>query len=472
MATAVDPASRRADLQTRIDAILAAPALASAVIGVHVVDLATRTVLYTRDANVPLNPASNTKLATTAGALLVLGPEHRYITRLYHDDGALRGGTIEGDLYLQGGGDPNLVTEDLYAMVARLRAQGIQRIRGGIVVDSTAFDRDELPPGFDQKDELAAYRAPSGATSVNFNTFELRARPGATPASPALVGLDPAVSSIKLVNEAKTVEGKRRRLVVDITAEASQVVRLSGDIGTEAQAATYRYPVLDPSLNAGDVLLGLLRVANIKVGKSRIRLGPTPAKVEVLAIHYSDPLSVLIRGVNKFSNNFMAEQVLKTLAPPGEPATFASALTRLRQALEVQGIDLRGAVMGNGSGLYDTNRYSAAQITSILAAMHDDPRYQSDYLASFAIAGIDGTTGHRMQGGPAERWVRVKTGTLNGVSALSGYASARARPPVVFALLFNGLSGGGPGAARRAQDEIATLLARFAAGEPLIEQSP
>lgn len=466
---ATPPTTSREVLRAQLDTLLANPLFQNAVIGVHVVDLETRTVLYEREAHLPLNPASNTKLATTAAALTVLGPEYRYSTRLYHEEGALQGSVVDGNLYMQGSGDPALVTEDLYAMVQRLRAQGVRRIKGGIVVDSTRFDRDELPPGFEQKDELAAYRAPSGATSVNYNTFEIRAHGGPTVGAGALVGLNPRTTNITVVNEAKTVAGRRQRLIADVGVERPQTVRISGSIGVDAAPGSYRYPVLDPSLHAGHVLLALLQQAGIKVGRSKVTLGAVPSAAQVLAVHYSAPLSVLIRGINKFSNNFMAEQVLKSLAPPGAPATFAAALERARGALESLGVDLRGVVMGNGSGLYDTNRYSAAHLTGILAAMFDDARYQADFVASLAIAGVDGTTSHRMGDSSAQRWVRVKTGTLSGISALAGYAGARNRSPVVFAIVFNGLSPHASATARRVQDQLAILLARYAAGEPLVE---
>ncbi|HEY0138084.1 MAG TPA: D-alanyl-D-alanine carboxypeptidase, partial [Nannocystis sp.] len=118
-AIATPPATPPAEpltLQARIDAVLAATFLAGATVGVHVVDLADGRVLYARNAELAQNPASNVKLVTTAAALALLGPEHRYVTRVYVDPKALKGHTIDGDLYLRGGGDPSLVTGDLYQL--------------------------------------------------------------------------------------------------------------------------------------------------------------------------------------------------------------------------------------------------------------------------------------------------------------------------------------------------------------------
>lgn len=459
-------------LAGQLDLLLEDPVLQDATVGVHVVDLETDTVLYTRGADQPLNPASNVKLLTTAAALVALGPEHRYVTRILRGDGTLSGSVVKGDVYLQGSGDPNLVTEDLMALALELRARGIRRITGGVVVDSSRFDRDELPPGFDQKEELASYRAPSGATSVNFNSFVVRAAPGAKPGDAALVGLDPPVADIKLTNTATTAAGRKRKLFADVEPDGTGVkIGIRGTIGEDASAARYRYPVVDPSRHAGEVLLYALGRHGIKVGRRRVKTGTAPRDARSLAAHFSDPLSALIRSVNKFSNNFMAEQILKTLAPE-RPASFAAASAREREVLGTIGVDLEGARLTNGSGLYDTNRVSPTQVTTLLKSMYADFRYRADFLASLAVMGVDGTTRSRLSETDAERWVRVKTGTLDGISALSGYVGARGRAPIVFSILLNDLPPGGTSTARRIQNDVALLLSHHAAGRPIVSAEP
>jgi D-alanyl-D-alanine carboxypeptidase/D-alanyl-D-alanine-endopeptidase (penicillin-binding protein 4) len=177
---------------------------------------------------------------------------------------------------------------------------------------------------------------------------------------------------------------------------------------------------------------------------------------------------MLIRPINKHSNNFMAEQVLKTLAPRSEPATYAAGIAAVKKSLRELGVDLAGARIGNGSGLYDTNRYTPAQMTMLLRKMWSDFRYHADFVASLSVMGIDGTGRSRLQDPSAERWIRVKTGTLDGVSALSGYVGAPGREPIVFSVLFNDLPKGGTSRARDVQNEIAQLIARHAAGKPLV----
>jgi D-alanyl-D-alanine carboxypeptidase/D-alanyl-D-alanine-endopeptidase (penicillin-binding protein 4) len=456
-------------LEGQIDAALAQPFLATAQVGVAVVDLASGETLYSRGADLPLNPASNQKLLTTIAALGLLGPAHRYATRLYHDRDALRDSTIEGDVYLRGSGDPDLVTEDLYGLASDLRARGIRRITGGIVVDSSRFDRDELPPGFDQKDELAPYRAPSGATSVNFNTFTLRVRPASREGEPPWAAVEPPVPSITLVNEAMTQPGHLDRLNVAIEVEKKIMkITLRGSLGVEAGSQSYRYPVTEPSRYAGEVLAHVLRQRGIRLGRAKIKTGPVPPDAQLVGVHNSEPLSVLIRAINKHSNNFMAEQILKTLAPPGGPATFGDALARMRSHLATLGVPEEGLRIGNGSGLYDTNRVTAAQLTALLGAAHTDFRISSDFVASLAIMGVDGTTRSRLRDNSRRGLVRAKTGTLDGVYCLSGFAGAQGRAPLAFAILFNGVAKADAGMARAAQNRVAEVLALYAAGEPLV----
>lgn len=445
--------------------------LEQTVIGIHIIDLETGRELYTSNPDTPLNPASNTKLVTSAAALTQLGAEYRYATSLFAAADALEGPKLRGDLYLRGTGDPSLITEDLYMMARELRDRGIRRITGGITVDSTAFDRDELPPEFDQKQELAAYRAPSGATSVNFNTVTLRVQPARAIDQPPLASLDIPVRSIALVNDATTVPGTKHRLLADVSYDKSKmVIHLSGSIGIDATVGRYRYPIQSPSRYAGNVLASLLRERGIKLGRASIRFAETPEQRIRLATHVSAPLLVQLLSVNKYSNNFFAEQILKTLATD-EPATFSNAIANVLTALRELGLSTEGVVLKNGSGLYDSNRISPRRITELLTAMYRDPRYRADFIASLSMMGVDGTTRTRLKDDVAERWVRVKTGTLSGVSALSGYVGANARKPIVFSILLNDLPNRRKFASRTAQNQIVSVLARYAQGLPLTEEA-
>ncbi|MBZ5714439.1 D-alanyl-D-alanine carboxypeptidase/D-alanyl-D-alanine endopeptidase [Nannocystis pusilla] len=462
------PAAAPADLASQIDLLLQAKFLARARVGLLVVDMATGARLYEKNPDLGLNPASNIKLVTTAAALSLLGPEHRYVTRVYAKKGALKGHTVDGDLFLKGGGDPSLVTADLYQLASDLRALGVTKVTGGLVLDSTAYDRDELPPLFDQKDELASFRAPGGATAVNFGTYVVLARPGPGEGDPAIVAIDPPVPSLKLkANTATTASGARNQLKLAIGTNKDGVVEIAvdGTIGKDAAPAEYRYPVAKPAEYAGEVFRLVLKQRGVSLGRSAVKFEAVPEDSERLALVRSEPLSVLVRSVNKLSNNYVAEHILKSLDDHA-PATFAGGLARVRTWLEGLGVGVDGFVYKNGSGLYDANRISAAQLVQLLIAVHRDFRFGADFLASLPIAGVDGTLRSRMQEGRAARFVRAKTGSLDGVSTLSGYAGAVGRPPLAFAILFNDLDVFAAPQARDLQNQIAELLAGAVAARP------
>jgi serine-type D-Ala-D-Ala carboxypeptidase/endopeptidase (penicillin-binding protein 4) len=455
-------AQLEAPLNERLDALIAKADLGKrARIGVSVVDLATGQMLYSRNAEVALNPASNVKLVTTAAALATLGPEHRYATRLWAE--GVEDGVVTGKLYLQGGGDPSLVTGEIYELAGQLRAAGIERVRGPIVVDAGRFDADGLPPGFDQKDEFASHRAPGGAMSVNYNTYEVHARPGKALGDPPRLSVEPPVASIVVASEAKTVAGNRNKLRVSTTEQGGKtIVTFQGEVGIDNGPSSYRYPVSDPSRYAGELLALALRERGIALGKAGVETGSVAKSAKLLATSRSESLSELCRGVNKWSNNFMAEQILRTLVPDNG-ATAAASLELLREYTRAIGMPQDGLVLGNGSGLYANNMISPAALTHLLTHVYADFRYRSDFLASLAIMGGDGTTRSRLAKSSAAGWLRVKTGTLDDVSALSGYAGATGRDPIAFSILFNGLERKHRAKARALQDAIAELLAAEAA---------
>src|SRR5690606_8696543 len=222
---AASSTEKRQPIDAQIDALIARTELGSnAKIGVSVVDLATGKTLYARNADVALNPASNAKLVTTAAALERLGPEHRYTTRIWTEAAGIEEGVVNGKLYLQGGGDPSLVTGEIYELAGQLRSAGVERVRGPIVVDAGRFDGDGLPPGFEQKDEFASHRAPGGAMSANYTPFEVHARPGKAIGDPPTLLVDPPVPSIEVVSEAKTVAGNRNKLSVASTRYGGKII--------------------------------------------------------------------------------------------------------------------------------------------------------------------------------------------------------------------------------------------------------
>jgi D-alanyl-D-alanine carboxypeptidase/D-alanyl-D-alanine-endopeptidase (penicillin-binding protein 4) len=449
-----------ASFEGKIDLLIAESELPPTVqIGISVIDVDTGETLYARNPDLPLNPASNAKLLTTAAALELLGPEHRYATRIWADHESVVDGVINGNIYLQGSGDPSLVTGELYELAGMLDCAGITKIKGKIIVDASRYDKDGWPPGFEQKDEFASHRAPAGATTVNYDTYELFARPGKAIGDGPLLTINPPVGHYELATEATTVEGNRNQLWVALDEDKTGKVTVTfkGKIGIEAPRGEWRFPVGDPSRYAGELLALVLREHGIKVSKGVETGGEVPNDADLLATHRSEPITDLIRAVNKQSNNFMAEAILRSFACC-DATTADAALEVLRKWSRDIGMPQAGLKIGNGSGLYDNNRISAGQLTWLLDHVHHDFRTKADFMASLAIMGIDGTTKSRLSDSDAAGWIRVKTGTLDSVSALSGYASAPKGEPLAFAIVFNGLEAKHKLPARKLQDAIAGMV--------------
>ena len=456
------PEQRLAWLKTQIDTLLQDPALSGAHIGIAVTEVDSGRVLYGRGETELLNPASNTKLFTTAAGLALLGPEYRWKTVAYAD-GPVQSGEVKGRLYLKGHGDPTLVVEDLWRIVADLWAGGVRRIAGDLVVDDSFFDGARLAPGFAQKDEDAAFRAPSSALSLNYNAVGVHILPGATDGAPARVVVEPPSPYFEITNEVRTSSTARTTVTLEARDGKDRTLLVArGRIGLKDAGVTLQKRVGHPELYAGYALRELLARRGIKV-TGQVMKGAVPTEARALSVHYSLPLGVVIREVNKRSNNFMAEQLLKTIGAEagGKPGTWQKGLDGVAGFLERVGIGRSSYKMTNGSGLYDSNRFTPLQIVTLLRSSYRDFRYASDYLGSLALAGADGTTTHRMVGGLAERFVRAKTGTLLGISCLSGYAGAPNKAPLLFSILMNDLTDAGSAKARRVQDQIAETLVAY-----------
>lgn len=448
------------------DLVLNGP-LAEARAGACVISLATGATLYARGADLLLNPASNVKLFTAAAALARLGPEHRFDTEVWVDaaSAGLPGGAVRA-LHVRGKGDPTLVTERVHALAADLYHLGLRRV-GDLVLDDGWFDAVRVGPGFDQEDGDKAYLAPAAALSLNFNTVAVHVGPGERPGARGRVELEPDSAYFEIVNRTTTAGPRSaRRLVISSTPlpDGRQRVEVEGRLPVRGRTSVTWRRIDDPPRYLGETLRRLLEQHGVKVS-GRVRPGPVPADARLLHVAESEALGEVVRRLQKSSNNFIAEQLLKALgaATAGPPGSWASGVAAVEEFLAEVGIPRGAYVMKNGSGLNDANRFSARQTVQLLAAMWRRFPLAAEFLAALPVAGKDGTIRTRMEGTDAVGQVRAKTGTLDGVVALSGYVETAAREPLAFAVIVNDHGGHGAAVTQRV-DEIAALLA--ARGKP------
>jgi len=424
-------------------------------IGIHVVDASTGREIFGSRKDLPLNPASNMKVVTAAGALLTLGPDYTMLTGLY---GRVENGRVQ-DLVLRGFGDPTLRMSDLVELAERLEDRGVRRV-GTVVVDGGYFDDEMLPPAFEQQpNEVAAFRAAIAATSVERSSYVLRVIPGGSAGATAQVRLG-CDGYFDVDNGISTTDGGPPNVIADQSGDGEQMaLRLSGSVPSGILGVGYRRRVENPIHFAGHCMVEALQRAGIEAS-GRVRVGATPSGTPMLTSRTSPPLSRLIHAMGKTSDNFTAEMVIKVLgAERARPGTTARGAEVLQEVLVGAGVPEGRATLVNGSGLFDGNLIAASHLTSLLSHVYQTPRVRSEFLAHLAVAGQDGTLHRRLRDLPAPGIVRAKTGTLNDVIALSGYVLGdQPGEAYAFSVLANGIRGR-QGNARRLADDLARALA-------------
>jgi D-alanyl-D-alanine carboxypeptidase/D-alanyl-D-alanine-endopeptidase (penicillin-binding protein 4) len=423
-----DPREQRiAKLRERLSEVLHDAPLNKTRVGVEVMQASNGDVLFAHNAARPFNPASNTKMLTTAAAMSYLGADFRYHTALYGPPPDTDG-VVHGNVILRGSGDPSLTTADVVEIARVLSSHGVQRIEGDLDADPHFHARGHKPddPGDGE-----------GALILNRNTYAVRVRPS-EPGRPALVSLEPRVDLFSVENQATTVHGKRTRLRIDSYRKDDRlVVTVRGRIADNHGGFADMRRLADGSLLAASVLRAALADFGVEL-TGRVRSGTDSAST-LLAEHVSAPLADVCRISNKPSNNFVAEAIYKTLGGElyGLPGTLAKGTRAIVDYLSSVGIKPGAYKIVNGSGLTHENRITAQDLAKLLRKIYYDISVAPECLASLAVGGVDGTIRNRFLGTDAVGLVRAKTGTLDGVSALSGYVGEK-DDVIIFSIFVEG----------------------------------
>jgi D-alanyl-D-alanine carboxypeptidase/D-alanyl-D-alanine-endopeptidase (penicillin-binding protein 4) len=417
------------------------PPFDTARVSVQVQSLDDGAVILSHNGDELLNPASNVKLFTAAAALAILGPDYRFETEFLLDDGPHPGKSRP--LYVRGKGDPSITTERLYGMVGELFHAGLRDV-GDIVLDDSWFDPERLAPGFDQESSDRAYMAPTGALSLNWNTITVYLRGGERVGSAASVELEPPSDYFAIERSVSTSARMGRRFSVQSERWGDkQKIVVRGTVPLERGSIAVWKKIDNPPIYFGYTLKRMLADRGIKAN-GRVRLGTVPPNARPLYVSQSETFDLILKRLNKVSSNFVAEQLIKTLAAEqkGVPGRFGNGVEVVEEFLEKQvGIPRGSYVMKNGSGLNDTNRFSSAQITRLLRVMYERFPLAPEFLSSLGIAGKDGTLRYRFEGSDAVGRLRGKTGTLEKISSLSGYVQSAGGEKFCFSAIINDYSG-------------------------------
>ncbi len=467
-----------ARFQSAVDSIFSQSCQGGLRVGAKFYSLDRKEVLYARNSDLLFTPASNMKMFTSAMALKKVGPDYRFHTHLYAV-GRIEGTVLKGDLYIKGFGDPSLVTEQMWILVNELKNLPIKKIEGNIIADHSYFNGQGRLESWKSYSGPEAYLAPTGALSFNFNTVTVYVEPGKNPGDRPIVVVDPDNEYFVIRNKAVTTGShrSRRKLIVNRTARKNHdEILIKGRVPKNVARKKFFLNVTDPQWYTAVTFRQFLQQAGVRV-TGEVQRGVVPQGATLLVDHESPPLGEILRGLNKFSNNFIAEQILKTLAAQfyGEPGTTENGIRLLQDYMQELGFNPEQYHMVDGSGLSKANRITPDQVIVLLEDTHDDLSIFPEFISALGVMGLDGSVVDRMHHQKEAQKIRVKTGTLNQVSALSGYYQSNDGERFAFSILLNDVKCSN-GTAMDLEDRIMEIALKFQrdenANEAVEEEQP
>ncbi len=458
----------------RVAATLGEQHAAKASWGIIVADQATGETLYERNADLYFTPASNAKLYTTAFALATLGPDYHFRTTIESAAPPDAEGRVHGDVVFFGRGDPDLsnrkfpyvqkaerdgIPEKVIAELAdAVAAKGVKQIDGDIVADDSYFAYDPYPEGWTVGDLYFSFGAPISAIDLDDNTLTIAVQPGEHLGDPAVLSIEPWAGYETFGHDVTTGPSTSTQRFSVVREPGANPILLRGSIPLDAPPAKLDLALEDPAEYTGRLLKLLLAARGVRVvGGVRVQHGAPPEREAdgstalvppsaaaavpgdpvVLAEHTSPPLLESIRLLNKISQNLHAELLLRTVAreKTGVGTTDAGVVIE-RNFLTSIGIADGDAVLADGSGLSRQNLITPRATAQLLEYAANQPWGES-FISTLPVAGEDGTLEDRMKGTAAAGRIRAKTGALEHVRGISGYATTLRGAHVVFSMFMN-----------------------------------
>jgi serine-type D-Ala-D-Ala carboxypeptidase/endopeptidase (penicillin-binding protein 4) len=475
--TAAPRAKSRPDtarFRARVKAALSDVHAQKAFWGVVVADQDSGAILYELNADHFFTPASNAKIFTSALALATLSSSFRFRTILESQGTLGADGRLNGDLLFIGGGDPDLsnrkfpyagkVEHDgpaekvLEEMVEEAVAKGLKEVDGDIVADDSYFPYDPYPAGWSVGDLFFTFGAPVSAIAFNDNSISIDVSPGARAGDPAVIAVEPGAALDSFGHEITTAPADAKPDFAVVRQPGTNFLLLRGLIPLGHAPVKLDLAMLEPAEMAARSLKQLLEAHGVRVtGTTRVHHAPPPdtsdagdlpplpeatqavtaADPVVLAEHVSPPLIESIRVANKVSHNLHTELLLRAVAHEKTGIGSTGAGLKVEQEfLKSAGIAEGDVVLSDGSGLSGTDLVTPRAVMQLLRYAVQQP-WGSDFISTFPIGGSDGTLETRMKGTTAEGLIRAKTGALEHVRALSGYATTLRGEHLVFAIFGN-----------------------------------
>src|SRR2546421_9703627 len=455
-------ASRKAiaGFAARVDALLGATPASKGEWGLLIVDAESGKTLYELNADKYFVPASNMKLFTTALALAKLGPEFRFHTTVETRGAISSDGVLRGDLTLVGRGDPNLSNRKfpyelkeefdglpekaLLELADAVVAKGVKEISGDVIGDDTYFPRERYPNGWEIDDMVWEYGAAISAIVVDDNTVALTLTPGEQPSNPVQGTVTPATPDFTVVNDVVTSAADVKPDLTLTREPGANIVVVKGSLPAKSAPRKLVLAIEEPAQHAAALLKRLLEERGVKVtgaAKARHAQEAGSGNPAVLAEHVSVPLGDAVKLINKISQNLHTEMLLRTVARQnGAWATPDELMKVPADFYAAAGIAPGEVIQADASGLSRHDLVTPRAIVTLLSFAQRQSWF-GFYYASLPVAGVDGTLEDRMKNTLAAGRIHAKTGSVENVRTLSGFANTPGGRRVIFSFLSNNQGG-------------------------------
>ncbi|MFZ1281593.1 MAG: D-alanyl-D-alanine carboxypeptidase/D-alanyl-D-alanine-endopeptidase [Ignavibacteriaceae bacterium] len=436
-------------LKTKLDKVLKDKFFESCLVSIQVEDLTANKILFKKNEKMLLRPASNMKVITSTAGLLYLDPDYEFKTDLYYD-GFVSNDTLYGNIFVVGGCDPDFVTQDISTFVDAIKSLNVSVINGNIIGDVSFKDSLYWGKGWMWDDDPSSDAPYLGALNINDNCVEVsydsKEKLFNTNPKTKFVDVKRIENDVELFIDRNWLERKNEILIVGKDDKKSYTTKVN-----VLNPELYFLQVFSEVLDSNNVTI-LGRIESHKISENALYLTSESRK-------YSD----VIINLNKESDNLSAEMTLLALAEKyyGKPATAKNGINVVEKMIEEIELNSEDYRLVDGSGVSHYNVVSAELIVKILKyVFNQKPELYEILYNSFPIAGVDGTLEYRMKNTSAEKNVHAKTGTLSGVSTLSGYLTTKNNHTIAFSILMQNYVGSST-KAKEFQDEICKILSNY-----------
>jgi serine-type D-Ala-D-Ala carboxypeptidase/endopeptidase (penicillin-binding protein 4) len=477
-ASALSTDNSKQELTTTINQILADKRLEGASVGVLVRNAQSGEVLYSKNPSTLLTPASNTKLYSSSAALQSLGTNYKFATILA-STGKIEEQKLKGNLYLKGTGDPTMQAADYDQLAAKLAATGIKTISGKLIADDTYFDDRRLGYGWEWDSSPYYFQPEISALTVAANSnYDLSAlnvevKPGKIDKK-ARISTTPATDYVMIQNNTTTTAPGTATAINIERQMGNNTIVVSGTIAVDAAAYQDISTISDPTSYAASIFKDALMKHGITLKENEFTKGATPTGATILTKRESAPLSSILTPFMKLSNNGIAEILVKSMGKKNNSqGTWDNGLVEETSVLKSQfGVDTSKLRFVDGSGLSTYNGTSTQRTTDLLIELQQQPWFDTWYN-SLPVAGnpdplVGGTLRARMQNTAAANNLRAKTGTLDSVSAMSGYVTSADGERLVFSIMEDHFLASSP---KPLEDAIGVALASYSRNDGVSNQT-